>query len=104
MSTFNLPDGARLYYEDKGEGRSILFIHGLWMSSRFFQRQVARLSKRFRVIAVDLRGHGRSSHVMRGHTVANYARDIRSLIDGLGLNDVILAGWSMGAFVLWDYF
>src|SRR5258708_1779107 len=104
MPTFNLPDGAQLHYEDQGTGRTILFIHGVWMSSKFFQRQVPTLSKRLRVITLDLRGHGRSSHTMHGHTVANYTRDIRALIDGLGLNDVVLAGWSMGAFVLWDYF
>ena len=104
MPKFDLPDGARLYYEDKGTGPVILFIHGVWMSGRFFRRQLPALSKRFRVIVVDLRGHGRSSHFPRGHTVANYARDVRALIDGLGLQDVVLAGWSMGAFVVWDYF
>ncbi len=104
MPTFKLPDGAQLHYEDKGKGRPILFIHGVWMSSRFFQKQLPVLSKRFRVIVPDLRGHGRSSHIMHGHTVANYARDIRALIEGLGLDGVVLAGWSMGAFILWDYF
>ncbi|NQU11674.1 alpha/beta hydrolase [bacterium] len=103
MPTFDLPDGARLHYEDCGQGQPLVFIHGVWMSSRFFQKQVPALSRRFRVIAVDLRGHGQSAHVMHGHTVAQYARDVRALIDGLGLRDVVLAGWSMGAFVLWDY-
>lgn len=104
MPYFDLSDGARLYYEDAGQGQPILFIHGVWMSGRFFSRQLSYFGARHRAIVVDLRGHGRSSHIHTGHTVAQYARDIRALIEGLGLRDVILAGWSMGSFVIWDYF
>ncbi len=104
MSYFKLDDAVELYYEEKGSGQPVLFIHGVWMSSRFFQKQMSFFGERYRAISVDLRGHGRSSHVHSGHTVANYARDIRAFINGLGLKDVVLVGWSMGSFVIWDYF
>ncbi|MFP3489894.1 alpha/beta hydrolase, partial [Staphylococcus sp. SIMBA_130] len=38
-----------------------------------------------------------------GHTVANYARDLKKFIDELHLKEVTLVGWSMGAFVIWEY-
>ena len=102
MPKFDLGN-AQLHYEDKGNGRPVIFIHGVWMSSRFFQKQKSHFGKRYRFIAPDLRGHGRSKHVHSGHTIAGYARDLHALIQGLGLKDVVLVGWSMGAFVLWDY-
>ncbi len=93
-----------MHYEEQGQGQPILFIHGVWMSGRFFDRQLSFLGKNNRAIAVDLRGHGQSSHIHSGHTVANYARDIRAFIREMALTEVILVGWSMGAFVIWDYF
>jgi len=103
MSHLNL-NGARLYYEEEGEGQPILFIHGVWMSGRFFKKQVPYFAQRYRVIVPDLRSHGRSAHVHFGHTVASYARDIHTTINELGLRDIVLAGWSMGTLVIWDYF
>ena len=104
MPYFKTDDAVQLYYEEKGEGQPVLFIHGVWMSGRFFRKQLPFFGERYRALAIDLRGHGRSSHTHSGHTVANYARDIRSFIKGLGLTDVIMVGWSMGSFVIWDYF
>jgi len=95
---------TQLYYEEEGHGQPILFIHGVWMSSRFFQKQQNYFAHRYRAITVDLRAHGRSAQVHSGHTIANYARDIRGLIKGLKLTDVVMVGWSMGAFIIWDYF
>jgi len=97
-------NGTQLYYEEAGHGQPILFIHGVWMSSRFFQKQLKYFAQRYRPITVDLRAHGRSAQVHSGHTIANYARDIHGLIKGLKLADVVMVGWSMGVFVVWDYF
>ncbi len=96
-------NGTRLHYEEHGAGQPIVLIHGVWMSGRFFERQLEELSANHRVISVDLRGHGRSEKAPHGHTVPNYARDLRGLITGLELDDCVLVGWSMGAFVVWDY-
>ena len=104
MPNFLLPDGAKLNYTDKGQGQPVVFIHGVWMSSRFFKRQQAFFSKRYRFVALDLRGHGRSSHIPRGHTLGTYAADLRAFMKGLGLTDAVLVGWSMGGFLIWEYF
>jgi len=104
MPKFKLPDGAELHYQSEGQGQPLIFIHGVWMSGRFFTHQLSYFKDRCQVITLDLRGHGQSSHIHSGHTVANYARDVRSFMEGLKIKDAILVGWSMGAFVIWDYF
>lgn len=97
-----LPDGAILAYDEAGSGRPVVLIHGVSMSRRFFARNVAALSKRFHVVNVDLRGHGESPANEGGHTVAQYARDVRHLLQGLELEGAVLVGWSMGSLVVWD--
>ncbi|MGH3076229.1 MAG: alpha/beta fold hydrolase [Gaiellales bacterium] len=98
----DLPDGARIAYDDVGTGRPVVLIHGVSMSRRFFERNAGPLCERFRVLNVDLRGHGESPPHEGGHTVAQYARDVRHLLEGLGLDDAVLVGWSMGSLVIWD--
>lgn len=96
-------NGAELHYEEVGEGQPIVFLHGVWMSGRFFDRQLSYFGERYRAVALDFRGHGRSEHVHEGHTVAQYARDFRAVLEILGLGGAVVVGWSMGAFVIWDY-
>ena len=68
MATFRTSDGE-LFYEDSGNGQPVVFIHGLWLTSRFFERQRYAFSARHRFIAPDLRSHGRSETVLHGNTV-----------------------------------
>ena len=60
-----------------------------------FERNTEPLAERFRVVSVDLRGHGESPASAGGHTVAQYAQDVKHLLDTLGLEDAVLVGWSM---------
>ncbi len=98
-----LANGVTLHLVDEGEGRPIVFVHGVMMTSRFFDRQVEHVSANARMIAPDLRGHGRSEKVLSGHTVENYADDLRQLFDARGVERPVLVGWSMGAMVVWEY-
>lgn len=103
MTRFHeLPDGARLAYDDTGKGRPVVLLHGVCMSRRFFERNAGPLAERFRVVNVDLRGHGESPASEGGHTVAQYAQDVKHLLDTLELEGAVLVGWSMGSFVIWD--
>ncbi|MBD0384381.1 alpha/beta fold hydrolase [Paenibacillus sedimenti] len=103
MPYLNINPKTKLYFKDIGQGTPVIFIHGVWMNSNFFKEQVPYFKDRYRLILPDLRAHGRSSHVHKGHTMATYANDIHALIQTLGLQDVVLVGWSMGAFVMWEY-
>ncbi len=94
--------GVRLACDDRGSGRPVLLVHGVSMSRRFFERNLDPLARRFRVVSVDLRGHGESPASEGGHTVAQYARDVHELIDRLGLQGAVAVGWSMGTMVVWD--
>ena len=102
MPTFRT-SACDLYYEDEGSGRPVIFIHGLWLTSRFFTRQREYFAQGHRFIAPDLRGHGRSEKVLHGHTVPVQTGDLHELIEGLELEDVVLVGWSSGAFCIWEY-
>lgn len=88
--------GADLYYEEHGEGQPIVFLHGATAGLRYFESQLTGLSNEFRAIAVDFRGHGRSEKTEVGHTIGQYARDVQAFVEHLELDQVVLAGWSMG--------
>ncbi len=103
MPYITLEDQTRLYYETHGSGTPILFIHGVLMSGQFFHKQFSALSANYQCIRLDLRGHGESDKVLHGHTISQYARDVREFLKAMELDRAVLAGWSMGAFVVWDY-
>lgn len=95
-------DGATIAYEEAGQGRPLLLVHGWATHGGFFRPQLDSLSSRFRVIAPDLRFHGRSRPAGGEATIGQLADDLRHLCDGLDLTGVLVAGWSMGAMVVWQ--
>ena len=98
-----LSTGATVSVTDVGEGPAIVLLHGVCMASAFFARNVEALAAHHRVVALDFRGHGQSPPAPDGHTVPQYARDVRALCERLGLERPVLVGWSMGSLVAWDY-
>lgn len=96
-------NGADLYYEEQGEGSSIVFLHGGFAGLRYFEPQLVGLSEEFHTVALDFRGHGRSEKTETGHTLPQHARDLRAFLGQLNLTDVAVVGWSMGALVSWEY-
>lgn len=105
MAYFETNDGVPIYYEDHGEGDPILLIHGWTMNTEYWwQKNIDSLSDAHRVVALDLRGHGLSGKTDAGHTLAQYARDVRELIKTLDLTAVTSVGWSMGTAVILNYF
>jgi pimeloyl-ACP methyl ester carboxylesterase len=105
MPEVALSDEVVLAYDDIGDPRdpAVVLLHGVSVSRRYFHRQLQPLSARHRVLAVDLRGHGDSRKCESGHTVPQYAQDLKGFMAALGIEHPILLGWSMGAFVAWDY-
>lgn len=96
-------DGCRLSYDEAGSGDPLVLIHGFAQSAAVFDAQLEGLAGRNRVIALDLRGHGRSDKPSHGYRIARLAMDVRELILELGLTRVSLLGWSMGCAVVWSY-
>ncbi len=98
-----LPDGARLAYRQHGAGRPVVLLHGVLASSRWFEAALPLLAGRFRMFTIDFRSHGDSPPAEGGHTVSQFARDLRHFLVAHDLRGVVLAGWSMGALVAWEY-
>lgn len=96
-------NGTTLEVLDRGQGRPVVFVHGLMCSGRFFARQVDRFADRYRVIVPDLRGHGESDKPSSGHTVAAYAQDMHALFGELGVERPVMVGWSMGSMIAYEY-
>ncbi len=89
--------GELLWYEDEGTGYPVVLVHGWCMSSAVWKYQIEGLSSSQRLLAPDLRGHGRSRGTS-GHLDFNtFANDLVDLVDRLKLSRVVLIGWSMGA-------
>lgn len=94
-----LSDELTIYYEQSGKGDiPIIFIPGWMMSTDVFVHQLDHFkdSTKFRAIAYDPRGQGRSSKPMEGHTYQQHGRDLAAFMEKLNLEKVILAGWSYG--------
>lgn len=90
--------GNNLWYEDQGTaGTPIVFIHGWCMSSAVWELQRKGLSDSFRIITLDLRGHGNSPQHKDGFCIKSCAEDVAALLDYLDIYHVIIAGWSLGA-------
>ena len=86
-----------IYYEDHGEGRPVVLIHGYPLNGHSWEKQErVLLDAGYRVITYDRRGFGQSSQPTIGYDYDTFAADLKALLDHLDLNDVILCGFSMG--------
>ena len=90
------PDGGSLHVVEKGSGRPLLLLHGVTLRHDVWAPQFHQLTDRYRVIAVDLRGHGRSVPGTDGFGMGPLADDIATVLRELDLHDAIVAGHSMG--------
>ncbi|WP_338664308.1 alpha/beta hydrolase [Pararoseomonas sp. SCSIO 73927] len=104
------PDGVRLATYEFGnpQGPAILFLHGFAQAALSWDRQLRdpALAREFRMVAIDLRGHGMSAKP-EGDAFYKpgqvWADDVRSVIAGLGLQRPVLVGWSYAGRVVGDY-
>ncbi len=99
--------GLKLHVNDDGplDAPALLFIHG-WAQHAICWRAQSPLAERFRCVALDLRGHGRSEAPQRVEAYTEtklWGDDIQAIITELDLRDVILVGWSYGARVIGAY-
>jgi pimeloyl-ACP methyl ester carboxylesterase len=96
-STITTKDGVKIFYKDWGSGQPIVFHHGWPLSSDDWDAQMLFfLSKGYRVVAHDRRGHGRSSQVGTGHDMDHYASDASAVVEHLDLRNAIHIGHSTG--------
>ncbi len=99
MSTIFIDQSSlvEINYEDLGEGRPVVLIHGFPLDGRSWEQQTfALLDAGYRVITYDRRGFGKSSGPSAGYDYDTFAADLDQLMTQLDLHDVVLVGMSMG--------
>ncbi|HEY1076614.1 MAG TPA: alpha/beta hydrolase [Fontimonas sp.] len=101
MATFSNGD-ATLYYEVHGEGRPVVLIHGLGSSAMDWEYQLPAL-RHYKVIAVDLRGHGRSSRAPVPISMSLFADDIAALLRHLQIDAAHIVGLSLGGGIAFQF-
>jgi len=100
---FTTNDGVKLHYLEAGSGRPLVMIPGWSQSALEFKHQLAGLSDRYHVYAIDMRGHGESTKPSHGYRIQRLSEDIHEFLEGNKLDNVTLAGHSMGCSVIWGY-
>lgn len=99
MAYVTTTDGVEIFYKDWGakDAQPIVFHHGWPLSSDDWDAQMLYfLSKGFRVVAHDRRGHGRSAQVSEGHDMDHYAADAAAVMERLDLRNAVHIGHSTG--------
>ncbi|SAL21119.1 alpha/beta hydrolase [Caballeronia udeis] len=92
--------GVALNYRLQGEGpRSLVCIHGVGSSLEAWEGVAAKLDDTFRILTLDLRGHGRSSLVKGRYEIDDFVGDVLALADHVGFNTFDLAGFSLGGLI-----
>jgi len=105
QSIQNKEEPVNIYYEDSGNGRPVVFIHGWPLSGSMWEYQVTQLPQQgLRCITYDRRGFGKSDRPFTGYDYNTLAGDLKAVIDGLNLTAVTMVGFSMGGGEIAKYF
>lgn len=99
MNSMNALKTEQLTHQDTGSGPPIILIHGLASDHNIWAGIIPFLQEDYRVIAVDLRGHGSSSKTSGPYSMELFSRDICSLLDSLNIRQAHFIGHSMGGAV-----
>lgn len=97
--------GKIAYYETSGKAGPLLLIHGNSGSKEYMIRQIDGLGLKYKIIAIDLPGHGESSNALNpseNYTLTGYARLIAEVIRKLKLDPVVVVGWSLGGHIAFE--
>ena len=92
-------NGVKHHYVSRGEGPPVVLVHALGGTLHAWQGVIDNLALHHHVVALDLRGHGRSEHTKGAYSIKSWAGDVEALIGALELPAVTLVGHSMGTLV-----
>lgn len=94
-------EGVRIYYEDHGSGEAVLLTHGYSATSKMWLGQIHSWSERYRVIAWDMRGHGRSDSPDDPslYSEEDTVDDMAAILDECGVKRAVIGGLSLGGYM-----
>lgn len=87
-----------IHFSDAGKGRVVVLLHGFLGSHEIWEQTISNLSKSYRVISIDLPGHGGSDNFGYVHTMDLLAKSVKAVLDHLHLKKYVLVGHSMGGY------
>ncbi|MRX39511.1 alpha/beta fold hydrolase [Flavobacterium sp. LC2016-23] len=90
---------TKISYTDSGQGTAIVLLHGFLENKKMWQEYVALFSKEYRVVTIDLLGHGESDSLGYVHSMEDNANAVNEVLEHLKIEKAIVAGHSMGGYV-----
>ena len=94
---------GKIFFSDSGKGQAVILLHGFLEDRSMWKSLSKDLSNDYRVITIDLPGHGETSGFDSVHSMEEMARSVKAVVDDLDLDHVILMGHSMGGYVSLAY-
>ncbi len=92
-----------LYYYEKGSKEPFILLHGNGEDSTYFKHQTDYFSDRYRVIALDTRGHGKSPRGSAPFTIKQFAKDLNEFMNSMAIPEAIILGFSDGANIAMEF-
>ncbi len=99
MSSFLTYKNINIHFEDKGQGKAVVLLHGFLENSTMWNSISEALSKKHRVVCIDLLGHGKTENLGYIHTMEAQAEMVKAVLNHLKLRKYILIGHSMGGYI-----
>ena len=96
-------NGINICYEIHGHGAPLILLHGFAMYKEFWFPQIGELSKYFKLIAVDNRSCGKSTHPIELYNIMDVVEDVKELLDHLDIDKAHMMGHSMGGMVAQNF-
>ena len=97
-------NGMTLAFNDQGSGFPLVFLHAFPLNRSMWTEQENALSSQFRVMMIDLRGHGESDAPLWHYTLDQAADDVCGLLDHLSIKQAVFVGLSMGGYILFAFY
>ena len=91
--------GINIFYTDTGKGQVVVLLHGFLEDASMWNALIPELSKKNRVVAIDLLGHGNTNSLGYVHTMEDMANTVKAVLSHLSLRKFIFIGHSMGGYV-----
>jgi len=93
----------QLHYVEQGQGQPLILLHGNGESCQYFEHQIPYFAEKYRVIAIDTRGHGKSSRGDKPFAIQQFAEDLKDFMDAINIAKAVILGFSDGGNIALEF-